>query len=87
MEATMNAMMGHRRGSVLRRVRAAYASDRRRDLQPLPLRYTVRPAITWQSRFANAISNPDFVAIAIFCAIGLLATVNLLLRVPNVGMM
>jgi hypothetical protein len=83
----MNTMMGHPRGSVWRRVRAAYAFDSRRDLQPLPVRYTVHPAVTWQSRFAAAMSNPDFVAIAVFCAIGLLVTVNLLLRVPDTGIM
>ncbi len=89
MEVTMNTMMGRSQGSVWRRVRAPYRSlDRRRDLQPLPTCAIPfgRPSPS-RSRFVAAISNPDFVAIAIFCAIGLLATVNLMLHVPDVGMM
>jgi hypothetical protein len=39
------------------------------------------------SRMASAISGPDFVAIAIFCAIGLLATVNVMLRLPDIGLL
>jgi hypothetical protein len=87
MEVTMNTMMGLQ-GAVWRRVRAPYRSlASRRDLQPLPMRYSVRPAFTVRSRLVAAISDPDFVAIAIFCAIGLLATVNLMLHVSGVGMM
>jgi hypothetical protein len=80
--------MGHPHGSVWRWVRGPYlGSSSRRDLQPLPMPYTVRPAVTLRSRFVAAISDSDFVAVAVFCAIGLLATVNLMLHVPNVGIM
>jgi hypothetical protein len=33
--------------------------------------------------FLDAIANPDFVSIAIFCALGLLVTLNVLLRYPG----
>jgi hypothetical protein len=33
--------------------------------------------------FLEAIVHPDFVAIAIFCALGLLVTLNVLLRYPG----
>ena len=83
----MNTMMGQR-GSVWSRMRAPYRSlASRRDLQPLPMRYSVRPAVTVRSRFVAAISDPDFVAIAVFSTIGLLATLNLMLHVSDVGMM
>jgi hypothetical protein len=39
------------------------------------------------TRFAHVVTNPDFIAVAIFCAIGLLATVNLMLRIPSAGIM
>jgi len=85
----MNNITGRPQASFWRRVRAPYAlSTSQRNLQPLPrLRYVVQPAVTVRSRFVDAITNPDFVAIAIFCAIGLLATVNLMLRIPNIGIM
>ncbi len=86
----MNMMTSRKPGAVWRRVRAPYLGpDNRRDLQrlPIPVRSPERPVATEPSRFAAAISNPDFVAIAIFCAIGLLATVNLMLRIPNIGIM
>jgi hypothetical protein len=39
-----------------------------------------------RSRLVTAISNnPDLVAIVLFCVIGLLATVNLILRFPDLG--
>jgi hypothetical protein len=33
----------------------------------------------------EVITNPDFVSIAIFCAIGLLLTLNLMLRLPDLA--
>jgi hypothetical protein len=71
-------------------IKSPYLSlESRRDLRLLPIRVrpAIRPAVTAPSRFAAAISDPDFVAIAIFCAIGLLATVNVMLRVSNLGLM
>jgi hypothetical protein len=85
----MNNVTGRPQALLWRRVRGPYAASVvQRNLQPLPrARYTVQPAITARARFVDAISNPDFVAIAVFCAIGLLATVNLILRAPNAGIM
>ena len=40
-----------------------------------------------QSRVAEAVSSPDFVAVALFSAIGLLATMNLILRITDIGVM
>lgn len=40
-------------------------------------------AVAWPSlwsRTVSAVSDPDFIAVTIFCAIGLLATVNLMLN-------
>ena len=47
--------------------------------------YTAGSGQAGVPRLVTAISNPDFVAVAAFCAIGLLATVNLLLRFPDIG--
>jgi hypothetical protein len=89
MEVAMNNITGRPQSSFWRRVRSPYAlSTAQRNLQPLPrMRYTVQPAVTVQSRIVAAITNPDFIAIAIFCAIGLLATINLVLRIPDIGIM
>jgi hypothetical protein len=59
-----------------------------RDLQPLPrsARHGARRPLTLRFRIAEAMSNPDFIATAIFCAIGFLATVNFILRIPELGM-
>jgi hypothetical protein len=73
---------------VWQKVRARYHGvGGHRDLQPLPrrVRHGVQPPVTLRSRLTAAASNPDLIAIAIFCAIGLLATVNLILRFPAVG--
>ena len=48
--------------------------------------YAVLPA-TLRFHVANAISSPDFVAVTLFSAIGLLATMNMILRIPGFGMM
>jgi hypothetical protein len=89
-ETAMKDMIGGRQVPVWQKVRARYHGvNGRRDLQPLPTRsrFSVRPPVTLRSRLVSAASNPDFVAITIFCAIGLLATVNLILRIPELGMM
>ena len=85
----MNDVTGRPQNSLWRRARAPYAAVTvPRHLQPLPrTRFKIQPAITARSRFIDAISNPDFVATAIFCAIGLLGTVNSIWRIPGAGMM
>lgn len=42
---------------------------------------------TFRFRIAEAISSPDFVVVTLFSAIGLLATMNVILRIPGFGMM
>jgi uncharacterized membrane protein len=49
--------------------------------------YTARSGAAGLCRLVTAISNPDLVAVAVFCTIGLLATVNLLLRIPDIGLL
>jgi hypothetical protein len=90
MEVAMKEMIGGTQVPVWHKLRALHHGvSGHSDLQPLPARtrYSVRPAVTLRSRLATAASNPDFVAITIFCAIGLLATVNLILRIPELGVM
>jgi len=41
---------------------------------------------TLRFRVAEAISSPDFVAVTLFSAIGLLTTMNVILRFPGLGM-
>ena len=48
--------------------------------------YAIFPA-TLRFRIAEAISSPDFVAVTLFSTIGLLATLNLILRIPDFGVM
>jgi len=43
-----------------------------------------RPATAWDSIVA-ALTGPELIALAMFCALGLLATVALYLWVPNFG--
>jgi|GEM_PF-5791795 hypothetical protein len=72
------------------RIKAAYGfSNRERALQPLPLRgsHPIRRPLAAQARFIAAVTNPDFVAVAIFSMIGLLLTVNFILRVASAGSM
>ena len=86
----MKDMLGGTRVPAWSKVRARYhGTVVHRDLQPLPMRtrYGIRPPVTLRSKMSDAVSNPDFVAVAIFCAIGFLATVNLILRLPEIGMM
>ncbi len=48
--------------------------------------YAFLPA-TLRFRLAEAVSDADLVAVALFSAIGLLATLNLILRMPDIGVM
>jgi hypothetical protein len=50
------------------------------------LRDAVSLATIQRSRIAAAITDPDFVAIAIFSAIGLLVTINLMLHGFDFGL-
>jgi hypothetical protein len=86
----MKNMMGGTKVPAWSKVRARYrGTEVYRDLQPLPMstRSGIRLPVTLRSQLADAVSNPDFVAVAIFCAIGFLATVNLILRLPDIGVM
>jgi hypothetical protein len=66
------------RGALLRRGKRAVAKAASIHAAfPAPLRF----------RMAEAISSPDFVAVTLFSAIGLLATLNLILRIPGFGTM
>jgi predicted transcriptional regulator len=68
-----------------------YSRDKVRAMKAQPRSVAIGladwPAITARSRIVAAVSTPDFVAIAIFCAIGLLATLNLVLNVPDIGLL
>lgn len=48
--------------------------------------YAIFPA-TLRFRIAEAMSSPDFVAVTLFSAIGLLATMNVILRISDFAMM
>jgi hypothetical protein len=66
------------RGESSRRGKSAVAQVARGDaLVPATLRF----------RVAEAMSSPDFVAVALFSAIGLLATMNLILRISDIVVM
>ena len=41
--------------------------------------------MTWD-RIVAATTNPDLIAVTLFCAIGLLISLNLILRFPNAGL-
>ena len=47
--------------------------------------FTHRVRATPWSRLVTAITDPNLTAIALFCAIGLLATVNVILHFPDFG--
>lgn len=49
-------------------------------VNPVAIPSAVWPVTTVWSRIVATISNPDLIAIGIFCAIGLLATANLMLN-------
>jgi hypothetical protein len=67
-------------------VRQQRKMEARRSTAKVVPSYAVLPA-TLRAGIAEATSDPDFVAITLFCAIGLLATMNLILRIPDIGMM
>lgn len=60
-------------------------------MNPLPKAHGIPPlahrktAGTVSFRLLALISNPNFIAVAAFCAIGLLATLNIMLRFPDFG--
>ena len=59
-----------------------------RDLQPLVKLNNRRATATeaaWQ-RIVAAVTNPELIAVAAFCAIGLAITFNVLLRHPHFGL-
>ncbi len=73
-------------------------TDMRHVRNPAGRVITVRPRLTaidsmvWaggalRSRVFAAVSTPDFVAVGVFCAIGLLATLDLMLAVPDAALM
>jgi hypothetical protein len=55
-----------------------------RELQPL-WKPDPKPVRTKWSRFVAAVTNPDLIAVFFFCTIGLLITVNIVLRFPDFG--
>jgi hypothetical protein len=59
-----------------------------RDLQPLTKfndRRETAIEAAWH-RIAVAVTNPDLIAVAAFCAIGLGITINVLLHHPDAGL-
>ncbi len=58
-----------------------------RELQPLvkPLDRRVKAAETAWHRILATVANTDLIMIVIFCAIGFLVTVNVVLRFPDFG--
>jgi hypothetical protein len=46
--------------------------------------YPAKPAGKATS-LVDVIANPEFVSVAVFCAIGLLLTLNVMLRVPGLA--
>jgi hypothetical protein len=59
----------------------------RRELQPLtrPGNRRIKSAETVWHRFVATITNPDLLTIIAICAIGLLITINVILRFPDLG--
>jgi hypothetical protein len=59
----------------------------RGELKPVPVRSGARTpaADTRRNRLAAAIANPDLQGVLFFCAIGFLATINVVLRFPHFG--
>ena len=60
----------------------------RGELKPVPIKSGSRaPAIgTDRNWLVAAIANPDLHAVFYFCAIGMLATINAVLRFPDFGL-
>lgn len=72
-------------------------TDMRHVQNPAARATTVRPrptaieSMVWassdlRSRVYAAVFTPDFVAVTVFCAIGLLATLDLMLAVPGIAL-
>ena len=57
-----------------------------RSVAKVAFNHAFLPA-TLRFHLAEAVSDPDLVAVALFSAIGLLATINLILRLPDIGVM
>jgi hypothetical protein len=66
--------------------RSESARQRRRAVADVAPSYVILPAAV-RSRIADAISSPDFVAVTLFSAIGLLTTLNVILRFADIGLM
>ena len=49
------------------------------------LRLTRQLQTSGWSRFVATITNPDLIAVVVFCTIGLLVALNLILRFPDLG--
>ena len=56
-----------------------------REVQPKPANRALRGIESLWDRVLTAARNPDLIAIVIFCAIGLLITLNVILRYPDFG--
>lgn len=59
-----------------------------RDLQPLTTSANRRPSavqIAWRRFVTATAANPDLIAVVTFCAIGVLVTINVILRFPDFG--
>lgn len=63
----------------------SYSRDAAPSASKTQTKSAAMPTATWStaslwSRTVTAVSDPDFIAVAIFCAVGLLATANLMLN-------
>jgi hypothetical protein len=56
-----------------------------REPQPLTKPQILRSAETSWERIVAAINNPELLLIVAFCALGLLITLNFILRFPDFG--
>jgi hypothetical protein len=65
-------------------LRDAAARTTRAQPRPVAIDSVAWPASIARSPIVTALSSPDFVAIALFCAVGLLATLDLILSVPDI---
>jgi hypothetical protein len=50
-----------------------------------PAKISTFPAKPVVPSFLDRIATPEFVSVAIFCAVGLLLTLNVVLRMPDLG--
>lgn len=63
------------RGSIARGSMAQGSNDRRSEVT----------ATVW-NRIVAAMTNPNFLAVVMFCVVGFLVAVNLILRFPDFGL-